>query len=364
VGYINRLIAGEISTFSMEKRYIRKDGTIVWVNLTISLIYGLSGQPQYFIGVIEDISERKHAEELLKEQKEFSENLVQNSAVPTFVIDSQHKVIIWNKACEDLAGIPASQVLGTSDHWKVFYKEKRPCISDIVLDGKIDNLPEYYSTSAKSNILSEGLHGEAWFSNLNGGSRYLVLDAAPIRNSKGELIAVIETLHDFTEWKQAEEVIFYEQQRVHNELQLASSIQTSLTPIKLPQVPGLSIACTTQAAREVGGDYCDLLINRNKNLGIAICDVMGIGVPAALFVSMTYTFVRENAVNCDTPNELVNKLNEHLFPQLEYSGQFITFIYAIYDPATRELVYTNAGHNQPIVYRAQTGRWLKRMQER
>ena len=60
---VRKMLAGELSTYSMEKRYFRKDGSIVWVNLTVSLVHDASGAPDYFISVVEDISERKHAEE-------------------------------------------------------------------------------------------------------------------------------------------------------------------------------------------------------------------------------------------------------------------------------------------------------------
>ncbi len=143
--------------------------------------------------------------------------------------------------------------------------------------------------------------------------------------------------------------------RIDTELQLANTIQSSLFPINLPQVPGATLAATAVAANEVGGDYCDLLILKNNKLGIAIGDVMGKGVPAALFVAMTYAFVRNFAPEADTPSHLVNRVNTSLYPQLEITEQFITFFYGIYDPVTREMTYTNAGHNPPIVFRASSG---------
>ena len=62
----------------------------------------------------------------IREQKEFSENLLLNSAIPTFVLDTGHRVIIWNKACEVLTGMKVADILGTADQWKAFYGEKRP----------------------------------------------------------------------------------------------------------------------------------------------------------------------------------------------------------------------------------------------
>lgn len=158
----------------------------------------------YFRPLIIQISERKKAEEKLKEQKDFADNLILNSTIPTFVLDARHKVQIWNKACEELTGFKAENVLGTDLHWMAFYDQRRPCISDIVLGKKLDDLPKFYNVHAKSHIVSEGLRGEAFFPNLGGQERFVILDAAPIRDSNGDIIAVIETLHDFSENKRFE----------------------------------------------------------------------------------------------------------------------------------------------------------------
>jgi two-component system sensor histidine kinase UhpB len=66
LSYLRRLLTGEIGTYSTEKRYFRKDGSIVWINLTVSSVRKVSGEPAYFISVIEDISQRKQAEEALR----------------------------------------------------------------------------------------------------------------------------------------------------------------------------------------------------------------------------------------------------------------------------------------------------------
>ncbi len=157
------------------------------------------------IHVVRDITQRKHMEALLENQKAFAENLVQNSAVATFVIDPHHKVVIWNKACEELTGLPARDVIGTDDHWMPFYDEKRPTLADIVVDGSYDELSTLYSKNSRSSLVENGVHAEGWYLNINGKNRYIVFDAAPIYNSEGELLVVIETLQDVPERKRIEE---------------------------------------------------------------------------------------------------------------------------------------------------------------
>lgn len=92
------------------------------------------------IHVVRDITERKRMEALLESRKTFAENLVQNSAVAAFVLDPAHKVVLWNKACEELKGIAAPDMIGADNHWKPFYEEKRTTLADIVIDRTYDHL--------------------------------------------------------------------------------------------------------------------------------------------------------------------------------------------------------------------------------
>jgi PAS domain S-box-containing protein len=136
--------------------------------------------------------------------KEFSANLVKNSAAPTFVLDNGHRVMLWNSACEELTGLKAADIVGTDEQWKPFYDHIRPVLADVILDAKIENLPQLYQIYAMSKFIPEGLHAEGWYPNINGMDRYLSFNAAPIRNNKGELIAAIETFEDLTEIKRTE----------------------------------------------------------------------------------------------------------------------------------------------------------------
>ena len=127
-----------------------------------------------------------------------------DSAVATFIIAPDHKVMFWNKACEKLTGITSHDVINTKNHWVPFYKEYRPCLVDIVIDGNYSVLPELYEKYGKSSRSPEGITAEGWYENLGGEKRYIFFIAVPIFNSSGEIVAAIETLQDFTELKQIE----------------------------------------------------------------------------------------------------------------------------------------------------------------
>lgn len=138
----------------------------------------------------------REANQRLSEEMLFIENLINSSATPIFVINSSHKVIYWNRALEILTGVAAVDVRDTDRQWSGFYAEQRNTLADIIIDGDISAL-DNYATSSASELLETGMRSEGW-ATLKGADRYLVFDAAPIRNSKGEVVAAIETLTDIT----------------------------------------------------------------------------------------------------------------------------------------------------------------------
>lgn len=153
------------------------------------------------------IDDLKIAEEQLQEQKEFSDNLIHNSTTATFVINAEGNITIWNRACEELTGLKAQSILGTSNHWKAFYQESQPCLADLIIrKGMINHCSFSYENST---IIPGGLHSNGWFILNDGLNHYLYFDAAPIYNHKGELTAVIETLMDMTDKKRNEDKIKY-----------------------------------------------------------------------------------------------------------------------------------------------------------
>lgn len=190
-----------------ETRMTYADGSPRDVLFYTATFHDAAGQPAGMIGTILDITQRKEIERALKEQREFTENLLQNSAVPCFVLSLNHTVLNWTRACEELTGVAAADVVGTTGHWRAFYPEKRPCLADLILDETLEQVPFLYERWAASPLISEGLQAEGWFSNIDGKRRYLLFEAAPVRDRGGEIVAAIETLHDLTHVKQVEEAL-------------------------------------------------------------------------------------------------------------------------------------------------------------
>jgi diguanylate cyclase (GGDEF)-like protein len=137
----------------------------------------------------------------------FAVNLMEHLVVPTFVLDTDCRVIIWNRACERLTGVMAAEVVGTRDHWKAFYAEPRMCLADVLALGKANELDALYSyhTEPSPAEHGHGLKAENWCVMPRVAEPlYLAIDAGPIYAEAGQLIAVVETLRDMTDYKNAQ----------------------------------------------------------------------------------------------------------------------------------------------------------------
>jgi len=149
-----------------------------------------------------------------------------------------------------------------------------------------------------------------------------------------------------------------ESERVKKELEIAATIQKSLWPSCAPQIPGVQIAGHCQTAANVGGDYFDYFLGNNGTLEILIGDVSGHNVGAALMMAINRSVLRSEIRKGQSVAQVLHSTNAILFEDLDRAGLFITLFYARYDPRSRLLTYSNAGHLPPFVYRARKDRFL------
>ena len=135
----------------------------------------------------------------------FAVSLMEHLVVPTFVLGADSKVLIWNKACERLTGVSSDEVVGTSEHWRAFYSDQRPCLSDLLLRRRFNEIRALYESGGNYGLSDFGVSAEDWCVMPRVGRRlYLAFDAGPIYSDSGELIAVVETLRDITAQKRAQ----------------------------------------------------------------------------------------------------------------------------------------------------------------
>jgi diguanylate cyclase (GGDEF)-like protein len=135
----------------------------------------------------------------------FGFRLMEMLAVPTFVLDSGCRVMIWNKACERLTGVAAGDVLGTRDHWRSFHQAPRPTLADLVMQNRGGELSQLYPLPAIHPAEAGALCAESWCDMPRvGARRYLAADASPIHDEKGSIVAAVQTLRDMTDEKLAQ----------------------------------------------------------------------------------------------------------------------------------------------------------------
>ncbi len=148
-------------------------------------------------------------------------------------------------------------------------------------------------------------------------------------------------------------------QLVDHELQVVADIQRSLLPEKLPDIPTMDLAAHYQTSRWAGGDYYDFFPLPDGRWGLLIADVTGHGTPAAVLMAITHSIAHAYPGPPAPPSEMLNYLNAQLARHYTgNSGTFVTAFYGIYDPKTRHLEYSCAGHNPPRLKRCRGGEVL------
>jgi len=139
-----------------------------------------------------------------------------------------------------------------------------------------------------------------------------------------------------------------EKQDYADEMTAAQRVQELLLPSQLPCQAGLCLAGASTPARDVGGDYYDVLDLGEKRYALVVADVAGKGVPAALLMATVRTLVRDRARRGLAPEELIREVNQALLQDTS-ATQYATIFYGILDLDRRELAYVNAGHATPYL---------------
>ena len=170
------------------------------------------------------------------------------------------------------------------------------------------------------------------------------LDFADLR------VTIERTLQHLLEWREA---LSSRDQLVvlQNELDVASTMQQSILPTRFPEGPSFQSYASMAAARNVGGDFFDIMRLDNGRIGLAIADVSDKGVPAALFMMSSRTLLKGAAIGAEQPSEVLREVNNLLTDDNEAS-MFVTLLYAVYDPASGEFTYASGGHDGPLVVHA------------
>ena len=271
----------------------------------------------------------------------FAISLMEHLVVPTFVLDAEQKVVIWNRACERLTGIPSSEVVGTRNHWKAFYEESRPCLADLVAMSALEQMATLYAAADKPGEPSYGVHAENWcWMPRRGQHLYLAIDAGPVFDASGRLIAVIETLRDITEKHVAQIKVeeqasqlkahFEERQR---ETELARRILEHQVRSDLMAQAGVQYAVIP--ANNFSGDMVLAARSPAGRLYAILGDATGHGLSAAVSVlPMVQEFYR--LVDLSTPLAVMIESINFLLANSLPLGRFVAAAFVVLDEPAKQ----------------------------
>lgn len=327
----------------------RPGGIYLWAKA--SPLYDHEGKVIGAIETVRDITERKLAEQETVRSRRSLSDIISFLPDATFAIDRDGRVITWNRAMEELTGISADVMMGKGDYEYSlpFYQERRPMLANLIF------MPEADLERLYTHVQREGdtLVVDTFIPNIAGRSgRYFWAKASPLYDPEGNVTGAIESIRDITERREMEGRLA----RSNAELQIAADIQKSFMPEKIPQIGGFDIAARTVMAKEVGGDFFDvipfeIMALDSGTLGLLVADVSGKGVPAALFMALSRIVVRVNALWHRDPAKAIFDAN-NIITEDSKSGMFVTLFFGILSESDRTLTYVNAGHNPPILYRS------------
>lgn len=187
-----------------------------------------------------------------------------------------------------------------------------------------------------------------------------VLETA-IEKTEDHTLGQCEVCHDFIEADRLEmdytccvcldHLSAEERNQLEFELELSAKVQQALLPQRVPDIPGLELAAFSRPAQIVGGDYFDFFHFNDGTPGLVVGDVAGHGMSASLLMASLQASLRTLAPDYDSPAEVMRRLNL-LFCHNIHLTKFVTLFLARFEPQTRRLTYSNAGHNPPLLFRA------------
>jgi PAS domain S-box-containing protein len=204
------------------------DGHIAYVDFSLKPVYDSKGNVIFLIPEGRDITRHRQAEDAVKEGRQQLYNIVQGLPVPLFVIDKDHRVVSWNRALEKYSGISERQIIGTPDQWRAFYSARRPTLADLVVDGAVDRIDEFYGGKcAPSALVQSAYQATDFFPHVKGGV-WFSFTASPLYDAQGAVIGAVETLQDLTVQKEREVELRAAYEQLHAAFEQAKAGEDAL----------------------------------------------------------------------------------------------------------------------------------------
>ena len=292
-----------------------KEGARYWVDTTIVPLRDDRGVPRTFVAIQIDISDRKRSEEMSTRLH----NAVEQSTDSVFITDRHGVIEYVNPGFIATTGYSREEAMGRTPR---ILKSGRQCA-------------DYYRRVWKT-ILAGGTHrGELINRKKNGSLYYAEQTITPMRDSSGRVNHFVSVVKDMTNRRKI--------MRQESEMELARRVQQRLYVVEPHTIPGIDFAGAVFPAEATCGDYFDCINMPRERLGIAVGDVSGHGIAAALLMVEARAYLRSIAKTQSDVGQICTSLNDVLAKDTE-DGRYVALILARLDPAARRLTYVNAGH--------------------
>lgn len=347
-----------------ESPVFRKDGTVIWISENCRAIRDSKGRLLYYEGTVEDITQRREAEEKVRHSEALYHSLVETLPQNIFRKDLDCRFTFGNQQFCKTLGRPLEEIIGKTD-----------------FDFFPADLAEKYQNDDR-RVLETGEPYETVEEHQPPGKAkmYVQVVKTPLRQGDGTIIGLQAIFWDITQQRMAEEKIrkanaALAQSRselaarnlqMEEDLRMAREIQLTMLPQQYPAFPragaesesALQFTHRYLPTGSVGGDFFTVSALSPKQAGVFLCDVAGHDVRSALVTAMIRALVEELKPLATNPGQFLSKLNEDLYAILRHTGTplLTTAFYLVADWQTGAMRYANAGHPKPLHVRRTAGK--------
>lgn len=352
---------GYITDF--ESQIFRKDGTVIWIAENARAVRDERGSIAYFEGMVEDITARKRADEILRFSEKRFRSVWENALDGMRLTDSNGVILAVNPSFCRIVGMSKDELEGKP--FTVIYSDSE----------ELTEMQQKYKERFTHRTIESQFERHVAFR--SGRVVDLEVYNSYIEMDKDTL--VLGVFHDITTRKQAEErerqamrelarsqaELRVKNEMLEDDLKMAHEIQQAILPQQYPTFPPgtpteksiLRFAHRYQPSGEVGGDFFNVLPLSPTRAGVFICDVMGHGVRSALVTAMVRALVEELRVIGHDPGLLLMRLNSDLRAILQQTGTplFTTAFYLVADLESGQISFANAGHPRPFLIHRDAG---------